>query len=135
MAKISFQTPRDPSKVILNAWSDGGEWSGNMTVNEAAYMQIQWLEIVYNATDVNPAKKMKRDGETRLLRDRAGDDEEEEKDGSCDVVCSIDETPERGKPVMLWNNGGVRMPQVGLLGWVPSMMVAGMLALSSGGLW
>ncbi|KAK1781722.1 concanavalin A-like lectin/glucanase domain-containing protein [Copromyces sp. CBS 386.78] len=123
IATISFQTPRDPSKVILNAWSDGGEWSGNMTVNEAAYLQIQWLEIVYNATDENPARKMKRDddGAAAALSARSGNDEDEE--GGCDVVCSIDETTERGKPVMLWNNGGVRTMVVGLVSWIPSFML------------
>lgn len=135
VATISFQTPRDPSKVILNAWSDGGEWSGNMTVNEAAYLQIQWLDIVYNATDEDPAKKMKRhdDGTATVLGARSGDDEDEE--GGCDVVCSIDETTERGKPVMLWNNGGVRMMEVELVAWIPSFMVLGMFVFSSGGLW
>ena len=123
VAHISFQTPRDPSKVILNAWSDGGEWSGNMTVDHAAYLQIQWLEMVYNATDENPAKK-KRD-----------DDDDDDEEGSCDVVCSIDETTERGKPVMLWDNGGVRTVTGGLIAWIPSLTVLGMLALSSGELW
>ncbi|KAK3388200.1 concanavalin A-like lectin/glucanase domain-containing protein [Sordaria brevicollis] len=133
VATISFQAPRDPSKVILNAWSDGGEWSGNMTVNEAAYLQIQWLEIVYNATDENPAKR-KRDGDlgAGVLMPR---DDEEDGEESCDVVCSIDETPERGRPVMLWNNAGVRLMEVGLVPWmVPSLAVLGMFALSSGGL-
>ncbi|EGO57753.1 hypothetical protein NEUTE1DRAFT_122122 [Neurospora tetrasperma FGSC 2508] len=132
VATISFQTPRDPSKVILNAWSDGGEWSGNMTVNDAAYLQIQWLEIVYNATDENPAKR-KRDGggvTAVMLRER-----DEGGEGSCDVVCSIDETLEPGKPVMLWNNGAMRMVGGGLVAWIPSLVTFGMLALISGGLW
>ncbi|KAM0738770.1 hypothetical protein ACQRIT_006507 [Beauveria bassiana] len=50
-ASIALQVPRDPAAVNFNAWSDGGSWSGNMTVGDEASLQIQWVEILYNRTD------------------------------------------------------------------------------------
>jgi hypothetical protein len=78
MSTISFQAPRDPALIIFNSWSDGGSWSGNMTTNAQAYMQIQWIEMVYNNTD--PAFQ---------------------KSGSCVNVCTIDETSKIGQPALI----------------------------------
>ncbi|OTB20275.1 glycoside hydrolase family 16 protein, partial [Daldinia sp. EC12] len=80
VASISFQAPRDPSLLILNSWSDGGSWSGNMSVGEEAYLQIQWIDIIYNSTGAPPSKR----------------DEQ-----SCVRICSIDETEQIGTPVLL----------------------------------
>ncbi|KAK0629362.1 glycoside hydrolase family 16 protein [Bombardia bombarda] len=75
---ITFQAPRDPAQVMFNAWSDGGSWSGHMSPNGAAYMQIQWIEMVYNNTDPGAVKT-----------------------GTCVNVCSIDETSKTGQPVLI----------------------------------
>ncbi len=87
VAQIEFQAPRDESNVILNAWSDGGKWTGNMSLNDAAYLQVQWLELVYNSTE----KTAKR----------------ADASPACGAVCSIDQTPQLGKPVMLWSTAKV----------------------------
>jgi hypothetical protein len=118
VARIGFQVPRDESNVILNAWSDGGGWTGNMTRGEAAYLQVQWLEVVYNSTDGG-------EGEKRRVR-RNGE-------AGCQAVCSVDQTPQVGKPVMLWNNGAAKV-NGGLraVGWVPTGVVLVMVLLSTG---
>lgn len=82
VSTIAFQAPRDPSLIMFNNWSDGGSWSGNMTVNAAAYMQIQWIEMVYNNTDPQLVKS-----------------------GNCINVCTIDETSKTGVPALLTNIG------------------------------
>ncbi|KAK0646615.1 concanavalin A-like lectin/glucanase domain-containing protein [Cercophora newfieldiana] len=108
MAQISYQTPRDDSKVTFNAWSDGSKWSGNMSVTDAAYLQIQWFELVFNSTD--PLGRA-------------------DPPGVCHRVCSIDETPNQGQPVMLWNNAAAR--SVGrsvFASWIPLVVVLGMFA-------
>ncbi|KAL6870072.1 hypothetical protein ACO1O0_001407 [Amphichorda felina] len=93
-ASISYQTPRDPSQIIFNAWSNGGYWSGNMSTYDEAYLQVQWIEMVFNKT--------------------GGEDE-----GSCARVCSIDETDEAGAIAMLWNSPASRLVLDGWLngGW------------------
>ncbi|KAI0442043.1 concanavalin A-like lectin/glucanase domain-containing protein [Xylaria telfairii] len=94
VASIAFQVPRDPSQVIFNCWSDGGEWSGNMTTGSEAYLQIQWIEIVYNSTgDAKTTDKRSDDTVSPLLNVK--------RDGEgCQSVCSIDETPTIGTPVL-----------------------------------
>ena len=120
VSNIRFQTPRDASKVILNAWSDGGEWSGNMTQFDAAYLQIQWLDIAFNNTESKKAEKRSSEekdvrssdvGPAGPLVGRAAEQ------GSCKVVCSIDQTTNLGQPVMLWNNGAGRGREIGR-GWI-----------------
>lgn len=70
-ATLSFQVPRDPATLSFNAWSDGSSWPGTMAVGGEAWQQIQWIEIL-----AGPADK-----------------------ASCPRVCSIDNTPQIGKPV------------------------------------
>ena len=114
VAQIAFQAPRDECNMILNAWSDGGGWTGNMTLNDAAYLQVQWLEVVFNNTDVG-AKK--------------------DADGICHTVCSVDQTTQLGRPVMLWSNGAGGRLGVGVggvMGWLPMGVVMLMALVSSG---
>ncbi|OTB08568.1 carbohydrate-binding module family 1 protein [Hypoxylon sp. CI-4A] len=85
MSSIQFQAPRDASRVMFNSWSDGGSWSGNMTVGSTAEMQIQWIDIVYNNTDPTPGNPWTNPG--------AG--------GSCANTCSIDLTSKTGTPVLI----------------------------------
>ncbi|KAI1282193.1 glycoside hydrolase family 16 protein [Xylaria sp. FL0933] len=95
VASIAFQVPRDPSQVIFNAWSDGGEWSGNMSVGSAAYLQIQWIEIVYNSTGNEKTTDKRSDDAAWSLSGLKRDE------GGCQNVCSIDDTPTTGTPVLL----------------------------------
>ncbi|KAM7202354.1 Concanavalin A-like lectin/glucanase domain containing protein [Naviculisporaceae sp. PSN 640] len=136
VANNSFQTPRDASKVILNAWSDGGEWSGNMTNFDAAYLQIQWLDITYNTTDEKTAKFKRDEGDLLSGRDDVGPQgallARATDQGTCKVVCSIDETTNLGQPVMLWNNGAVRVAGKldGVVSWIPSAAIFALFVLS-----
>ncbi|KAI1808434.1 glycoside hydrolase family 16 protein [Daldinia bambusicola] len=101
VASISFQVPRDPSLLILNSWSDGGSWSGNMSVGEEAYLQIQWIDIIYNTTDSSNSKR----------------DEQ-----SCVNICSIDETDKIGTQVLLQGGASSILSSVGsyagIISWV-----------------
>jgi len=84
-SRITFQAPRDPARVMFNTWSDGGSWSGNMSVGGEAYMQIRWIDMVYNSTDPGAGRQ-----------------------GGCRNVCSIDETTKIGTPVLLTGGGCTR---------------------------
>jgi hypothetical protein len=52
--------------LIVNLWSDGGLWSGNLTVGESVYLGIEWIELAYNLT-----------GEAQSIQARDLHDEEE----------------------------------------------------------
>lgn len=105
VAKITFQAPKDPAQVIFNAWSDGGSWSGVMPKHDEAFLQIKWIEMVYNTTkgaDEGEDRRRRRSaaslGPRGPLSKRTGE-------GACKAVCSIDETTEFGKAVVLSGNG------------------------------
>lgn len=100
VASIEFQTPKDPAQVVFNMWSDGGSWSGNMSVGDEAYLQIQWIEMVFNATEEVWEGSNQGRGSKVGLEDLARRDG----DGGCNVVCSIDERDEVGTAKMLWNS-------------------------------
>ncbi|OAA56450.1 Concanavalin A-like lectin/glucanase [Cordyceps fumosorosea ARSEF 2679] len=109
-ASIALQVPRDPAAVNFNAWSDGGSWSGNMTVGAAASLQIQWIEMLYNTTRRAAAVRRGRGG------------------GRCRVVCTVDDAGEVGKAAVLSNSmGSGAVPSTR-----PSAGVGGLLALGWG---
>ncbi|WEW57375.1 hypothetical protein PRK78_002842 [Emydomyces testavorans] len=45
-----YRVPNSPSVIVLNLWSGGGDWSGNMTVGSSVYMGIEWIEVAYNTS-------------------------------------------------------------------------------------
>ncbi|KAI9055090.1 hypothetical protein LZ554_000055 [Drepanopeziza brunnea f. sp. 'monogermtubi'] len=127
VANISFQTPRDPTGLIVNMWSDGGVWTGNMSVFDEAFLQIQWIEIAYNTSgpyDGPEKRKGKRgreeEGTWPVLEKTKGTP-------GCEVVCGIDEkVATTGTPALLYNNTGMapvgsKGEGAGVLGWIPFM--------------
>ncbi|PMD29551.1 glycoside hydrolase family 16 protein [Hyaloscypha variabilis F] len=126
VANIAFQVPRDPSGLIMNMWSDGGVWTGNMSLYDEAYLQIQWIEVVYN-TSGPFAGTSKRDehGAGGLLEKRKGTP-------GCMAVCSVDaDVNVTGTPVLLYNNTGValtwRGEGTGWLAWIPLVLAGSAL--------
>ena len=101
-ASIAFQVPRDPSHIHLNAWGDGGSWTGAMPVYDEAYLQIQWIEMVYNTTR-GADDEDEDDGKKRTRRVKREDDDDEQ----CSVVCSID-GDQAGVPTLMWESAGSR---------------------------
>ncbi|ESZ90415.1 glycoside hydrolase family 16 protein [Sclerotinia borealis F-4128] len=113
VANITYQVPKSPSGLILNMWSDGGEWTGNMSLFDEAFLQFQWIEIVYNTSGEYAGSK--RELETR-------------KDKGCQVVCGVDEGVNvTGTPVMLINNTNLGTlgwkEGSGSMGWIPVVVV------------
>ncbi|KAL7921941.1 glycoside hydrolase family 16 protein [Trichoderma austrokoningii] len=108
VANISFQVPTGASGINFNAWSDGGSWSGNMTLYDQANLQIQWIEMIYNTSSESATSSKRRHdpGSGQLLRRR-------DVGGQCKVVCSIDEVTEAGVATVLWNTTSVATRMAG----------------------
>jgi beta-glucanase (GH16 family) len=127
VASIAFQVPRDPSQLIFNTWSDGGIWSGNMSVGGSAYLQIQWIDVVYNSTGSEKTTDKrtpdKRDDDTVWSLSKEKRDE-----NGCQNVCSIDDSTTIGKPVLL--QGGASKISGPILGlgvayvWIPLLLTS-----------
>lgn len=128
IATISYQTPRDPTTIIFNSWSDGGSWSGNMTTYDEAYLHLQWIEMVFNNTDkvsawtnspAAPPTSSKKGLAKRASR--------------CKTVCSIDNTTTTGVATELWSAapGRFELP-AGMLPFILPVLTAAALVFSPG---
>jgi beta-glucanase (GH16 family) len=47
----TYGVPTVPAFFILNMWSDGGMWSGEMAENSEARLEIEWMEMAFNISD------------------------------------------------------------------------------------
>ncbi|KAI0200255.1 concanavalin A-like lectin/glucanase [Astrocystis sublimbata] len=108
VSSIQFQAPKDASQVIFNSWSDGGTWSGNMSVNSTAELQIQWIEFVYNTTDSgtntpNPPYQPPWGWPPGNAP----------RPQLCANICSIDQTSKTGTPVLVQEPGSPPNPGPG----------------------
>ncbi|CAI7674768.1 unnamed protein product [Penicillium discolor] len=44
----SYRVPDLESMIILNLWSDGGLWTGDMRIGDSIYLGIEYIELIYN---------------------------------------------------------------------------------------
>jgi hypothetical protein len=50
----SYRVPELQSMIVLNLWSDGGLWTGDMRIGDSIYMGIEYIELAYNrSSDVS----------------------------------------------------------------------------------
>ncbi|KAJ6043272.1 hypothetical protein N7460_004627 [Penicillium canescens] len=50
----SYRVPELESMIVLNLWSDGGAWTGDIKIGESIYMGIEYIELVYNRSTDAP---------------------------------------------------------------------------------
>ncbi|KAF2631888.1 glycoside hydrolase family 16 protein [Macroventuria anomochaeta] len=80
VAANTYSVPRKQSYMVLNMWSDGGEWSGNMTEDHSAEFHVQWIEMTFNTSGSYQGKNEKRASK------------------GCETVCKIDGVKQIGTP-------------------------------------
>lgn len=73
-AETKVNVPDVESMIILNLWSNGGNFSGRMDTGNEAWFDIQWVELLFNTS--TSTSTISEDGET---------------------VCSVESSP--GSPV------------------------------------
>lgn len=128
VASIKFQAPKDPAGLLINMWSDGGSWTGNMSLFDQAYLQIQWMELVYNTSGpVEGISKREAVDDVNF----AGPLVKRKGKKGCKVVCGIDEkVTNTGTPAILINNtasapSGWKGEGMGSMVWLPLLLVGG----------
>lgn len=55
-AETKVNVPDAESMIILNLWSNGGNFSGRMNTGNDAWFDIQWVELLFNTTDSTAIK-------------------------------------------------------------------------------
>lgn len=103
VAHNTYSVPRKPSGLVINMWSDGGEWSGNMSVGDSAEFHIQWIEMVFN-TSGPPEGPPTNDNKKRSARSINLFEKREDK--GCEVVCRVDGVKTIGTPEVASVNKG-----------------------------
>ena len=85
-----------------------------MSLGDAAYMQIKWIEMVYNVTKDNEDKRsLDREMLERNVGRRGSLLRREESDERCKVVCSIDDVDKVGESKVLWKSSAPHMLDAG----------------------
>jgi hypothetical protein len=126
-AEIEFQVPRDPAGLMVNMWGNGGDWTGNMSTYDEAFLQLQWIELAYNTSGGGSGAKRDLDGDEFS----AHLEKRKKKKGGCKVVCGIDEkVTSLGTPAVLRNNTGAasigwKGEGMGFMVWIPLFMISG----------
>jgi hypothetical protein len=87
VAANTYSVPRKSSYMVLNMWSDGGTWSGNMTVDDSAEFHVQWIEMTFNTS--GPYDGGNGNGNGKVKRS---------KKKGCETVCKIDGVKQLGTP-------------------------------------
>lgn len=82
----TMNVPTKPSGLIFNLWSDGGQWSGNMTIGAQVIAGIEWIEMAFNISGNNPTSDKKRDT-----------------GATCNVGCNVDGVQNVGYPQVAFN--------------------------------
>lgn len=91
-----YGVPYLPSYLVLNLWSNGGNWSGNMTLGSAAYLDIQWIDMVFNKS--GPDDGYQLDGIEKPRRNLGS---LEKRTNPCRRICLVDNVPAVGSPVLV----------------------------------
>lgn len=110
VAANTYSVPREQSNMILNMWSDGGEWSGNMTLGGVAEFNIQWIEIAFNTSGAYGGAKNTR----------------KRKESGCSKVCKIDEVKQLGTPEVVSGAADMGVP------WRVLVVVVGLVSMFVG---
>lgn len=95
VANNTYSVPRKPSGLVMNMWSDGGEWSGNMSVGGSAEYHVQWIELVFNTS--GPVEGPGGGGRYRKREEEPAAMEKRKSKG-CQVVCRVDGVKDAGFP-------------------------------------
>lgn len=91
-------------------WSNGGVWSGNMTVGDSAYLDISWVEMVFNTSGPITGYP---DSSTKVKRHSSK---------KCKSVCIVDGVDVVGTPQERVGAAGRMVVQYGVL--VGAVLVA-----------
>lgn len=44
----TYRVPNMESRLVINLWSDGGVWTGDMRIGDSVYLGIEYIEMAYN---------------------------------------------------------------------------------------
>lgn len=138
VAGSTYSVPRKPSGLVLNMWSDGGVWSGNMSVGSSAELQIEWIQILFNTSGKRdgPGGK-KKGGKVKRwvyeLVDEGSRMFEKREANYCTVICKVDGVEKEGYPEVAYLGapGAASTLSVAMAPWLLMLLAGCVAAISS----
>jgi hypothetical protein len=104
-ASNTYGVPDHQSVFMLNLWSNGDpDWSGLLDVGAGAYMEVQWIEILFNTSSTSSGNH-------------------------CRTVCGVDNVSRLGTPEFLYSASSRLVPQCTIT-WVLVMSMMFMMGTS-----
>ncbi|EAW13255.1 glycoside hydrolase family 16 protein [Aspergillus clavatus NRRL 1] len=84
-ASKRYGVPSLPSIMAINLWSNGGNWTGDLSVGQSVYVGIEWIEFAYNTSlrfrnapdDIVPVERHMRGPVARSASEPESDDDVE----------------------------------------------------------
>lgn len=127
----NYSVPRKPSGLVLNMWSNGGEWSQNMTVGKQAQLQIQWIQVAFNTSGNRDGPGKHRGGKRSLSDSLLGGEDAGvrklfKRERHCTTVCAVDGVSKVGYPEIRYvdpKSAGSRV-RTPLSIWIVCLMVS-----------
>lgn len=113
----TLNVPTEPSGLILNLWSDGGEWSGNMSVGAEVVAGFEWIEVAFN------------------ISGSANGPQKRHSQQLCHIGCNVDGVQDVGFPVVAFNSTGNDGCRNAVLGGSVVMLATFWTLLVIGGAW
>lgn len=52
----TYRVPDRPSRLVVNLWSDGGVWTGDMRPDQSVFLAIEYIELAYNISSSDRSK-------------------------------------------------------------------------------
>lgn len=139
VAASNYSVPRKPSGLVLNMWSDGGVWSGNMSVGSSVELQVEWIQILFNTSGKRdgPGGKKKGGKVKRWVHDLVDEGTTlfQKRDAKyCTVICKVDGVEKDGYPEVAYlgapgaaSNFGVAMRPWALVLLAGTVAVVGLM--------
>ena len=125
----TLNVPQEPSALILNLWSDGGTWSGNMSVGSQVRVGVEWIDMVFNVSGPVGGPPPPSAVKGRTKREEHGTVEARgANEHMCQVACRVDGVERVGFREVAFNatsGGGVMVRDGGMrTGFVTTLVVA-----------
>ena len=130
-AQNTYSVPSKPLGLVLNMWSDGGNWSGNMSVGDSAELQIQWIELAFNTSGPRGGPGVPGTNKRGLSDHPAESVKDSSGGGHCNVTCKIDGVNKTGFPLKIAQASAARHEVVSLMGWAVIAFAGAFTAITS----
>lgn len=104
----TVNVPTEPSSMLVNLWSDGGVWSGELQVGSQVQVGVEWIEMVYNVSQRLDTRTVGKQHHARKMSwlSRSTHQMSKRAAEGCVNSCAVDGTGTVGQPQLVSTSTG-----------------------------